>query len=107
MQIQISFRHIEDSQSLRDYATAQSEKLKKFFQGRIHVTWTFTQERQNTVAHCHLVGNHMDYFGEAAVADSRGAVDLAVDRIEAQLRKHKDIVSDRRHGPTVNVSDEE
>jgi putative sigma-54 modulation protein len=49
------------------------------------------------VAHCHLVGNSMDYFAEAATEDFYAAIDMTVDKIEKQLKKHKEIVKDHLH----------
>ena len=97
MVLNLSFKNIDSSPALKTYTTEKSEKLKKYFHGQIHVTWTFSIESQDRIAHCHLVGNHMDYFGEAAAQDLYASVDLAIDKIERQLRKHKEIVKDHLH----------
>ncbi|MCM2324533.1 MAG: ribosome-associated translation inhibitor RaiA [Oligoflexia bacterium] len=92
MQLNISFRNMDTSEALRTYTLEKSERLKKYFDGRITVTWNFSIEHMEKVAHCHLVGNNMDYFGEASTDDFHGAVDATVEKIEKQLRKHKEIV---------------
>jgi putative sigma-54 modulation protein len=92
MYLNISFKQIDPSDAIKTYATEKSDKLAKYFRGRISVSWIFSMERQNFVAHCHLVGNNMDYFGEARTTDLHASVDEAIDRIEKQLRKHKEIV---------------
>src|SRR3954466_7104709 len=97
MQINISFKHMDASDSVRDYAKEQSEKLSKYFRGRITVGWNFVVEKQNQIAHCHLVGNNMDYFGEGTTQDMYASIDVVIDRIEKQLRKHKEIVKDHLH----------
>ncbi len=97
MNLNMSFKHLEPTNSIKEYATEKSQKLKKYFRGRISVTWNFTKERQTCVAHCHLVGNRMDYFGETQAQDLYASIDLAVDKIEKQLRKHKEIVKDHLH----------
>src|SRR4051812_44161480 len=92
MVLNISFKHMDASDALKAYVAEKSEKLAKYFRGKITVTWNFTIEKQNRVAHCHLLGNNMDYFGEAATEDLYASVDVAVEKIEKQLRKHKEIV---------------
>jgi len=87
---------MKTSDHLRDYATEKSERLKKYFDGNIHVTWTFSTEKERNIAHCHLVGNHMDYFGETDDESFTAAIDLTVEKIEKQIRKHKEIVT-RHH----------
>ncbi|MCM2276511.1 MAG: ribosome-associated translation inhibitor RaiA [Oligoflexia bacterium] len=97
MQLNISFKHMDTSDALRTYTQEKSERLKKYFNGRISVTWNFSIENMEKVAHCHLVGNNMDYFGEAATGDFHASIDSTLDKIEKQLRKHKEIVKDHLH----------
>jgi putative sigma-54 modulation protein len=97
MQINISFKHMDASEAVRSYAIEQTKKLEKYFRGRTSVAWNFVVEKQNQVAHCHLVGNNMDYFGEGSTQDMYASIDVAIDRIEKQLRKHKEIVKGHLH----------
>ncbi len=92
MELNMSFKHIEPSDLIKTYAEEKSGRFKKYFNGKIRVTWNFTKEKQNSIAHCHLVGDHMDYFGEMTSHDLYAAVDLVADKIDKQLRKHKEIV---------------
>ena len=50
-------------------------------------------EKEERVAHCHLVGNNMNYFGEASTEDLRTSIDQALEKIEKQIKKHHDIVT--------------
>ena len=95
---------MDTSQALQVYTKEKSEKLKKYFNGRISVTWNFSVEKLTKVAHCRLVGNNMDYFGEAATDDLHSSVDHVVEKIEKQLRKHKEIVKDHLHKPKVPLT---
>lgn len=97
MIISISFKHMDTSEALKAYTEEKSERLKKYFDGKIHLTWNFSVENMEKIAHCHLVGNHMDYFGEAGTEDFHASVDQAIDRIEKQIRRHKEIVKDHLH----------
>ncbi|MEK7690614.1 MAG: ribosome-associated translation inhibitor RaiA [Bdellovibrionota bacterium] len=97
MIINMSFKQLEPTEAIKAHATEKSEKLKKYFDGKIHVTWNFAVEKQSQIAHCHLVGNHMDFFGEAATEDLYASIELAVSKLEKQLKKHKEIVT--RHHP--------
>ena len=101
MDLHISFRNMDTSQALQVYTREKSEKLKKYFDGRISVSWNFSVEKLSKVAHCRLVGNNMDYFGEASTEDIHASVDQALTKIEKQLRKHKEIVKDHLHKTRV------
>lgn len=97
MVVNVSFKQMDPSEALKVFVTEKCETLNKYFNGRISVNWNFSMERGQYIAHCHLLGNNMDYFGEAHAQDVHGAVDLVVDKIEKQLRKHKEIVKDHLH----------
>ena len=97
MTLSMSFKHMDPSQAIKTYAKEKSEKLAKYFHGKISVTWNFSAEKQARVAHCHLVGNNMDYFGHAETSDLRASIDQAIEKLEKQLRKHKEIVRDHLH----------
>lgn len=99
MQIQMSFKSMDPSDAVKEYAEEKTARLKKFFDGKIHVTWTFSQEKVDSVAHCHVLGNRMDYYGEARGEHHNlyAAIDESIDRIEKQIKKHKEIVTNHLH----------
>jgi putative sigma-54 modulation protein len=97
MELHYSFKHMGPSDTLRDYAAEKSQKLAKYFDGKSNVTWSMSVEKQNRIVHCHLVGRNLDCFGEAVSEDFYASIDLALEKIEKQLRKHKEIVKDHLH----------
>src|SRR4051812_25700265 len=98
MNTTISFKQVDPSDALKQFIEGKSVSLEKYFNGKISITWIISSERQNRIAHCHLVGNQMDYFGEGITDDFKASVDLALEKIEKQLRKHKEIVTGHKNG---------
>ena len=101
MIVNMSFRHMDTTEALKNFTLEKTEKLQKYFDGKIHVVWNFSVEHQDHIAHVHLTGNQMDYFGEAITGDLYASIELAVAKIERQLKKRKEIVKNRlhRHAP--------
>lgn len=97
MTLQISFQHIDATDALKAFIEKKSEKLAKYFNGRINVVWHLSVERQQQIAHCHLVGNHMDFYGDATTSDLYASIEQAVAKVERQIRKHKEVVKDHLH----------
>lgn len=97
MIVNMSFRHMDTTEALKAFTLEKTEKLQKYFNGKIHVVWNFSVEHQDHIAHCHITGNHIDYFGEAVTGDLYASIELAVDKLERQLKKHKEIVKNRLH----------
>lgn len=96
MIIDVHFKHVDSSDSLRDYAKEKSSKLSKYLDGKVHVTWTFDKEHGEFIAHCHCVGNHLDFFGEARADEAYATVDMAVAKLEKQMKKHKEQVTEHK-----------
>jgi putative sigma-54 modulation protein len=101
MIVDFHFKHMDSSDTLRNHATEKSERLKKYFEGKVHVTWNLSKEHGEFISHCHVVGSHIDLFGEGQADEAYAAVDMAVTRIEKQLKKHKEIVTDHKTHPTT------
>ncbi len=97
MHLNVSFKHIDTSETLKEFIHEKSATLSKYFEGKISVNWNLTIEKLNKIAHCHLVGNNMDFFGEASTEDFKASIDSALEKIEKQIRKHKEIVKDHLH----------
>jgi putative sigma-54 modulation protein len=97
MTLTVSFKQMRTSKAIRAYAQEKCERLQVYLNGKISVGWTFSMERELRSAHCHVTGNNMDYFGHAETDDLRASIDIVFDKIEKQLRKHKEIVKDHLH----------
>lgn len=97
MQLNISFKHMEPSQELRTFIHEKCQSLQKYFKGKINVSFNLAVERQNHIAHCHVFGNSIDFFGEGTTEDFKASIDIALEKIEKQVRKHKEIVKNHLH----------
>jgi putative sigma-54 modulation protein len=97
MQVVISFKHMDPSDTLKAFIQEKSKSLEKYFEGKIAVNWVLSQEKFERIAHCHLVGNHMDYYGDSMAENFMSSIELTLDKIEKQIRKHKEILTDHHH----------
>lgn len=93
----MTFKHIKATEKVKSYAQEKTERLNKYFNGKITVSWNFTFERDLAIAHCHVSGKDIDYFGECEAESLPASIDLVVEKIERQVRKHKEIVRDHLH----------
>ena len=93
MQIKISYKHIESSTAIDEVTQKKSEKLKKYFRGKLNLNWIFSVEKQNQIAHCHLTGDHIDFYAEATTASLYTSIDQVVSQLDRQVRKNKELVT--------------
>lgn len=97
MQINIAFRHMDATEALKTHTHEKSEKLKKYLNGESLMTWTFSVDAGKHVADVHVKGPHLDFFAESQTEDMYQSIEEAIEKLEKQLRKHKEILKDHLH----------
>jgi putative sigma-54 modulation protein len=96
MKFQITSRHFDLTPEIRAFAEERVEKLKRYFEQIIDVSVILSIEKHRNAAEITLHTNGQNLVGTSEAPEMKAAIDGAVDRIETQLRKHKDRLTDRR-----------
>lgn len=108
MQLSATFRHMDASQAVRDYALEKLEKIRKYFtKDPISAHAVFSVERgYHHVADMNLtLPNGILINAKETTEDMYSSIDLAVARIERQVRKWKEKIRDHKPhgGPAASV----
>lgn len=98
MQISITGHHIDVTQALKAYIENKFERLERHFDNmtNIHVILTVEKERQKAEATIHVSGGNL--FADAQQDDMYAAIDSLVDKLDRQLKKHKEKHSNHHRG---------
>ena len=98
MQISVSGQHLEITESLRDYVTTKLGKLERYFDKvtNVHAILSVEKLRQKAEATIHINGANL--FAEAENEDMYAAIDALADKLDRQLKKHKEKRSDHHRG---------
>ena len=98
MQISVSGQHLEITESLRDYVTSKLGKLERYFDKvtNVHAILSVEKLRQKAEATIHINGANL--FAEAENEDMYAAIDALADKLDRQLKKHKEKRSDHHRG---------
>ena len=96
MQINLTGRHIDITDSLRDYVTSKMDRIERHFDNvtNIHVILDVEKLRQKAEASFHISGH--DIFAEAENEDMYAAIDSLVDKLDRQLLKYKEKMKNHR-----------
>lgn len=101
MNANVSFRHMESSASLRDYALSKLERIcDKYVQGKIDATVVMSVEKHWHIADFTLYIKSFTVKGKQRSEDMYSSIDLALEKIEKQLRRHKDRLKDHQQDPS-------
>jgi putative sigma-54 modulation protein len=108
MQLSATFRHMDASQAVRDYALEKLEKIRKYFhKDPISAHAVFSVERGfHHVADLNItLPNGILINAKEVTEDMYSSIDLAAARIERQVRKWKEKIRDHKPhgGPAASV----
>ncbi len=96
MEVSFTFRNVESSEAMKNYATERLSRLQKYVRGPLHADVTFSHERHLHRVEIAVGGDGQRYGGVHESNDMYASIDLVFDKIDRQLRDAKDSATDRR-----------
>ena len=87
MQVTVTFRHIEPTEPLRQYAADKVQRLSKYLHRPMGAHVILSVLKKNHRAEINLSANGTSLFSEEVTNDLYSAIDLALDKIERQVKK--------------------
>jgi putative sigma-54 modulation protein len=100
MQLSTTFRHMEASPAVKDYAEERLEKMRKYFNRdpiSAHGTFSVERNHHHTAEFSLTLPNGIIIQARETTEDMYSSIDLSVARIERQVRKWKEKI--RTHKP--------
>ena len=102
MQLSTTFRHMEASQAVREYAEEKLDKIRKYFSRQLlgaHAVFSVERNHNHTAEFSLTLPTGLAIQARETTEDMYSSIDLAVARIERQVRKWKDKIRDHKpHG---------
>lgn len=96
MQVNITARHLELTQALADYVRKKVERCERYFDQLVWAQVILTVEKYRQVAEVVIHASKITFRSKEESIDLYAAIDLASDKIEKQLKKHKEIAKIHR-----------
>ena len=104
MRVTVTFRHMESSEPLRKYAEEKTDRLAKYFFEPIEVHWVLSVEKIRHIADCTIVASGVTTKAHGDTQDMYSAIDMAIDKLEAQAKKHKEKTKEHKaHSPNASI----
>lgn len=97
MQLNLSGHHIEVTPALRTYVSDKLEKLERHFDHvtNVHVVLSVEKLRKKAEATLHVSGANL--FANAEHEDMYAAIDALADKLDRQIKKHKEKIQEHHH----------
>ena len=94
MNLNITGHHVEVTPALHDYVTGKVDKVIRHFDHvtSVHVVLSVEKLKQKAEITLHVKGK--DIYADAENTDLYAAIDALADKLDRQVLKHKEKVSD-------------
>lgn len=103
MHIDITGHHVEVTEPLRTYVATKLERLERHFDhvSNVHVVLSVEKLRHQAEATVNLDGNTLHADDEQG--DMYAAIDGLADKLDRQIKKHKEKVTDHHRDETIKT----
>lgn len=97
MNVQLTGHHVEVTPGLREHLVEKLDRVKHHFDQVVDVKAVFSVEKNIQKASLSLRANGQDFHAEDSEESLYAAIDLAVDKLDKQVVKHKKKLNDVSH----------
>lgn len=104
MHITVTFRHLDSTDAVRDYAEEKSEHFTKYLEEPIEVHWVFSVEKVRHFAEATVTASGVSVNAKEENNDMYAAIDKTVARIKSQVLKHKEKIKNHRFSAEKEAS---
>jgi len=90
MRISLTFRNTEGEDWQKEYVDERLNKIKKYIDRPMDVHAILSVEKFRNVVEVNMIADGLNINAKEEAKDMRLAIDNAIDKIERQLKKHKE-----------------
>lgn len=102
MKITVTFRNTEGENWQKEYVEERLEKLTKYIDNPVDARVVLSVEKFRNTAEINLMSNGLNINSKEEEKDMHLAIDNAIEKIERQLKKHKERVRGFKTNPSRN-----
>lgn len=96
MEVSFTFRQVEPSEGVKNYAREKVAKLQKYLRSPLTADVIFSMERHLHTVEITLHGDANRFVANQQSEDMYASIDLVIDKIDRQIRDDKEANADRR-----------
>ena len=96
MQTSVTFKNVDSSEHLKTYVSEKLDRLDKYLDNPAEANVVLTVEKFRHIAEINLIGDRLNINGKNETNDMYSAIDMAIDRLEKQIKKNKQKIRERR-----------
>jgi len=98
MQTSVTFKNIDSSENLRSYVADKLDRFDKYLYNPAEASVVLSVEKFRHIAEININGDRLNIQGKEETEDMYSAIDMVLDKLEKQIKKNKEKLSDKRSG---------
>ncbi|MGQ0657399.1 MAG: ribosome hibernation-promoting factor, HPF/YfiA family [Chromatiales bacterium] len=96
MQIELTGNHVDITPALREYVESKFGRIERHFDHLIGIHVVLSIEKQRHKAEATVHAGRARVFADAVEGDMYAAIDAMMDKIDRQVKKHKEKITNHR-----------
>ena len=105
MQISVTFKNIDPSDHLKSYVQNKLNKLDKLLENPAEANVVLSVEKIRHIAEIKIIGDRLNINCREKTGDMYSSIDLALDKLEKQIKKTKQKIRNHRQGSRSETRD--
>lgn len=98
MQTSVTFKNLDSSENLRAYVSDKLDRFDKYLYNPAEANVVLSVEKFRHIAEINIKGDRLNINGKEETEDMYSAIDMVLDKLETQIKKHKEKTRERRTG---------
>ncbi|MBW1864078.1 MAG: ribosome-associated translation inhibitor RaiA [Deltaproteobacteria bacterium] len=98
MQTSVTFKNIDSSENLRTYVSDKLDRFDKYLYNPAEASVVLSVEKFRHIAEINIKGDRLNINGKEETEDMYSAIDMVLDKLEKQIKKSKEKLSQKRSG---------
>ena len=107
MQISVTFKNLDPSDHLKSYVQNKLNKLDKLLENPAEANVVLSVEKIRHIAEIKVIGDRLTINCREKTSDMYSSIDLALDKLEKQIKKTKQKIRNHRQGSRSETRDRE
>lgn len=110
MQTAVTFKNLDSSDNLKSYVKDKLDRFDKYLDNPAEANVVLSVEKFRHTAEINIAGDRLTIIGKEETEDMYSAIDMALAKLEKQIKKSKEKIRERRSGGknrSIEVIDEE
>ena len=98
MQTSVTFKNIDSSENLRTYVSDKLDRFDKYLYNPAEASVVLSVEKFRHIAEINIKGDRLNINGKEETEDMYSSIDMVLDKLEKQIKKSKEKLSEKRSG---------